>query len=347
MDNFPPTNDSLHFIAVEPPSFGVSVVADAVARQFGLVGDYALLVSERDQNFCLTTNDDRYLVKVTSPTEPNDVTDFQIAALSHLANCGVTGVPRDVRTTLGKNRGSIQSDDGSLLSLRVLTWLNGSLLDDSEITPGMASSLGGRLADLDVALKSFVHESDGQASLWDTQCAGQLRGLLIHVGDSAMRQQLEAVLDVMEERITPALEALPRQVIHNDANTENILLDANGDVSGIIDFGDLLRASRIIEVSTAAAYLRPNDGDPLQLITPFVAGYQEKNPLSEPELDVLFDLILTRLAMTVILFYWRLAARDKEDPYLQKQLDSEGGAFEFLQSLSALGRAAFRERITP
>ena len=51
--------------------------------------------------------------------------------------------------------------------------------------------------------------------------------------------------------------------------------------------------------------------------------------------------------MTVILFYWRLAARDKEDPYLQKQLDSEGGAFEFLQSLSSLGRAAFRERIAP
>ncbi len=341
------TNDSLHFIAVEPPSFDVSVVADAVAEQFGLAGDYVVLVSERDQNFCLTTNDDRYLVKVTSPVERNDVTDFQIAALSHLANCGVSGVPRNVRTTSGEDRGSIQADDGSLLSLRVLTWLNGNLLDDSEITPGMARSLGGRLADLDVALKSFVHESDGQASLWDTQRAGQLRGLLVHVGDSAVRQQVDAVLNVLESRVTSALTVLPRQVIHNDANTENILLDANGDVSGIIDFGDLLRASRIIEVSTAAAYLRPNDADPVQLIAPFVAAYHEKNPLSAAELDVLFDLILTRLAMTVILFYWRLAARDKEDPYLQKQLDSEGGAFEFLQSLSALGQAAFRERIIP
>ena len=342
------TNDLLQFIAVEPPSFDVSVVADAVDEQFGLDGDYSLLVSERDQNFCLTTaNDGRYLVKISSPAEPRDVTDFQIAALDHLASCGLIGVPENVRTIAGKNRGSIRSDDGSSLSLRVLTWLNGSLLDASEITAEMASSLGGRLADLDVALESFVHESDGQASLWDTRRAGQLRGLLEHVGDSVMRQQLEAVLDVMEERVTTALGALPRQVIHNDANTENVLLDTNGDVSGIIDFGDLLRATRIIEVSTAAAYLRPNDDDPLQLITPFVAGYHEKSPLSAPELDVLFDLILTRLAITVILFYWRLAACDEEDPYLQKQLDSEGGAFEFLQSLSSLGRAAFRERITP
>ena len=65
-----------------------------------------------------------------------------------------------------------------------------------------------------------------------------------------------------------------------------------------------------------------------------------------PELDVLFELILTRLTMTVILFYWRQAARDKEDPYLQKQLNTEGGAFAFLQNLLGLGIEAFRERIT-
>jgi len=342
------TNDLLKFIAAEPPGFDASVVAEAVAEQFGLSGDYTLLVSERDQNFCLTTgSNDRYLVKVASSAEPHDVTDFQIAALNHLAKCGVSGVPRNVQTTSGINHGSIQSDDGALLCLRVLTWLNGSLLDDSEITPGMASSLGGRLADLDIALSSFEHDSDGLASLWDTQRAGQLRSLLIHVSDSLVRQQLEAVLDVFEEYVTPALESLPRQVIHNDANTENILLDTSGELSGIIDFGDLLWAPRIIEVSTAAAYLRPDDGDPLRLLVPLVAGYHQKSRLSAVELDVLFDLILTRLAITVILFYWRLAARDKEDPYLKKQLDSEGSAFAFLQNLSDLGRGTFRERITP
>lgn len=341
-------NDPLHAIMVEPPNFDVSVVAEAVAEQFGLVGDYTLLVSERDQNFCIkTVGDVRYMVKVTGPAEPHEVTDFQISALSHLESRGVTGVPRNVPGISGISRGSIQTDNGSLLSLRVLTWLDGGLLDDSEITPEMASALGGRLADLDVALESFVHDSDGQASLWDTQRAGQLRGLLIHVGDPVVRQQLAAVLDVFEERVAPALKPLPRQVIHNDAHTENVLLDASGNVSGIIDFGDLLRTPRIIEVSTAAAYLRPSDGDPLRLLVPLVAGYHQNNPLSPPELDVLFDLVLTRLAMTVILLYWRLAARDKEDPYLKKQLDSEGGAFRFLQSLSALGRAVFRERIKP
>jgi len=39
------TNDLLQFIAVEPPSFDLSVVAEAVDEQFGLAGYYSLLVS--------------------------------------------------------------------------------------------------------------------------------------------------------------------------------------------------------------------------------------------------------------------------------------------------------------
>ena len=339
-------NDLLESIGVEAPSLDTSVVAEAVVGQFGLEGNYAPLVSERDQNFRLTTvNNDRYLVKLTSPVEDRTATDFQISALHHLANCGISGVPRNVFTTSGESRGSIGLDDGSSLCLRVLTWVEGSLLDDSELTPGIAGALGHRLAEIDKALESFSGEGDGQASLWDTQRAERLRSLLVHVDDSPVRQQVEAVLDEFDKRVTPALKTFPRQAIHNDANTENILLDTSGGVSGIIDFGDMLQAPRIIEVSTAAAYLRSGDSDPMRFIAPLVAGYQQRNPLSESELDVLFDLIRTRLAMTIIHFYWRLAARGKDDPYLKKQIDSEDGAFAFLQSLSHVGRTTFRERI--
>ncbi len=322
-------------------------VADAVARQFGLEGHYTPLISERDQNFRMTTTDnDSYVVKVTSLAEDRTATDFQIAALNHLANLGIAGVPRNVLTTSGKFRGAIDTKNNTSLCLRVLTWVEGTLLDDSELTPGIAHTLGQRLADLDKALESFSGEGDGQVSLWDTQRAGRLRSLLVHINDSTVRQQVEAVLDDFDKRVIPALKTFPRQAIHNDANTENILLDTRGEVSGIIDFGDLLLAPRIVELSTAAAYQRSGSTEPLQFITPLVAGYQQRNPLSESELDVLFDLIRTRLAMTITLFYWRLADRGKDDPYLRKQIDSEAGAFAFLQRLSHVGRTRFRERIS-
>jgi Ser/Thr protein kinase RdoA (MazF antagonist) len=145
--------------------------------------------------------------------------------------------------------------------------------------------------------------------------------------------------------VITALRALPRQAIHNDANPENILIDADGDVSGFIDFGDALKAPRIIEVATAASYLRTGDENPLKFIEAFVEGYHQRSPLSDAEFNLLFDLIRTRLAVTLILLYWRLTARDEADTYRQKTLENESDAFEFLVFLSDLGRDAFIRRI--
>jgi hydroxylysine kinase len=338
--------DLLQSIAATPPEFHRNIVAAAVAEQFGLSGNFTLLVSERDQNFALTTaGKDRYVIKVTSLEEDTLVTDFQIAALLHLEKSGALGVPRMVRTVSGADRGVIQSDDGTRHCLRVVTWLHGNLLAASELSQDIARSFGHRLAELDLVLANFNHEGDGQLLLWDTQRAGELRNLLVHVDEPAVRQELTRVLDYLDVQVVPGLERLPNQVIHNDANTENILLDAKCRVSGIIDFGDMLRAPRIIEVSTAAAYLRSERGDPMEFIAPFVAGYQERNSLCATELDLLFDLIRTRLAMTLVLFYWRLSARDEDDPYRQKLIANEGSALNFLRRLSDLGRPAFRARL--
>jgi Ser/Thr protein kinase RdoA (MazF antagonist) len=337
---------ALNSVAADPPKLPVSVVADAVAQQYGLQGDYRELVSERDQNFKLTTaGGENFVVKATSLVQDAVVTEFQIAALLHLEKLGLTGVPRIVRTATGRDHGEIVNDDGTTICLRIVTFLSGRLLDDCVATPAIAKQLGRRLARLDIALKDFSHPGDSQILLWDSQRAGELRSLLVHVDDASMRQHLESVLDDFDERVKPALTVLPRQVIHNDAHNENILIGDDGEIAGIIDFGDMLMAPRIQDLSTAAAYLR-SDGDPMELIAPFVIAYLETNPLLQSELEALFDLTRTRLAMTLILFYWRLAAREKGDPYRQKLIDGERDAYGFLQKLSALGQKAFLDQLS-
>jgi Ser/Thr protein kinase RdoA (MazF antagonist) len=328
-----------------PPKFEVERVARAVKRQFGLAGDYTELVSERDQNFRLQTeHDGSFVVKATSLTEEAVVTEFQIAALIHLENRGISGVPRIVRTTTGEDHASITADDGNSICLRIVTWLSGRLLSDFDVTPVIAQRFGTRLAELDLALEGFSHAGESQVLLWDTQRAGELRNLLVHVEDSAVRECLEDVLDSFDANVSPVLQDLPQQVIHNDANDDNILLDSDEDVCGIIDFGDMLKAPRVIDVSTAASYLRTS-GDPLRLIEPFVAAYHRKSGLLEAEFEHLFDLTRTRLAMTLIILYWRLSARDENDPYRQKALTVNSDALEFLQNLSRLGRQMFADRI--
>lgn len=337
-----PINASMSPVTVEPPNFSTGAVAAVVAENYNLLGDYTPLVSERDQNFRLRTSDGQeFVVKVTGLIEDRIATDFQIAALSHFEESGFDYTPRVFRTLSGDKRSVITSDAGQEYSLRVVTWLDGSLLKDVGLTTNNASRFGRRLAELDLSLRNFDFDGDGQAGLWDMQNALQLRSLLPHVNDEKVHKYACAVLNRFEDPVISALHALPGQAIHNDANPENILIDADGDVSGFIDFGDALKAPRIIEVAIAASYLRTVGENPLKFIEAFVEAYHQRSPLSDAEFKLLFDLIRTRLATTLIIMYWRLSARDEDDPYRQKTLENESNAFEFLVFLSDLGHDAF------
>ncbi len=197
---------TLNTLTVAPPDFDSAFVARVVMERFGLDGDYSNLVSERDQNFRLkTASGDTFVVKVIGAAEENVETDFQIAALNHLESLQMHGVPRVVRTQAGASRSIIQSDGGPEFGLRVVTWVAGRLLKDVGATADIAQQFGSHLADLDIALQSFAHDSDGHNSLWDMQRAAELRSLLPHVGDAEIRDQLEEVLEVFCERVSPTL----------------------------------------------------------------------------------------------------------------------------------------------
>jgi len=339
-------DDTINPVTIEPPDFSTGVVAAVVAEKFNLFGEYTRLVSERDQNFRLRTSAGQgFVVKVTGLLEDRISTDFQIAVLSHFEESGFNYAPRVFRTVSGEKRCLITSDAGEDYCLRIVTWLDGSLLKDVELTTSNAKRFGQRLAELDLSLENFHFEGDGQAGLWDMQDAFQLSCLLPHVDSEKVRNHARAVLTRFDESVITALRALPGQAIHNDANPENILIDPDGYISGFIDFGDALKAPRIIDVATAASYLRTGGNNPLKFIEAFVDGYHQRSPLSDAEFHLLFDLVRTRLAMTLIILYWRLTARDEDDPYRQKTLENERNAFEFLVFLSDLGNHAFNRCI--
>ena len=67
--------------------------------------------------------------------------------------------------------------------------------------------------------------------------------------------------------------------------------------------------------------------------------------LEPAERSLLFDLVRTRLATTITLLHWRLAARKEDDPYRQKTHHIERGASGFLAALGRLGRTAFLDQL--
>lgn len=337
---------ALQAIAAEPPALDVHRVAAATETQFGLTGRYSPLVSERDQNFRLETADGRrFVVKVVGLAESADATALQVGALEHLASLPQPLAPTVVRTLGGSPLGSIEAD-GASHALRVVTYLEGEPLVAWPMDSALATRFGSRLAALDAALAGFDYQGPNPALLWDLQRAAELVGLLDYIDEAAVRDSVAAAADDFTTRALPVLRMLDRQVIHGDPNPENaILTGERDDIRGFIDFGDAVRAPRIVDVAIGAAYLRNETGDPLAHIAPFVAGYARQQPLGAVELELLFDLVRARAATTVTLLYWRLRARSAGDPYRRKLLAQEAGAAQFLIALGLCGRDAFRERI--
>jgi len=333
-------------VSAAPPNVPVANIDEAVSQQFGLRGTYASLVSERDQNFLLETGRRQYIVKVTSSAEAKIVSDFQVAAMLHLEQFDNLRVPQVVRALDGRLFGSVQHA-GKTYRLRLNNYLAGNLLASVPLNAELMRDFGAKLACLDVALEPFSHEGEQPVLLWDLQRAGELRALLGHIDNATIRGRVTSVVDDFEALVAPRLNTLRTQVIHGDANPENVLVDP-GDrrVTGFIDFGDMVRAPLVFDVAIAAAYLRSEDARPLEFISPFVAGYCSVRPLESVELLLMFDLVRARLATTVTLLYWRLSAREKDDPYRQKTLEGETDASAFLATLDRLGRTAFLDELS-
>ena len=138
-----------------------------------------------------------------------------------------------------------------------------------------------------------------------------------------------------------------QQVIHSDVHPGNILVEESDpeSVAGIFDFGDMLRAPLVVELGIAASYLRSAETDVLAHVASFVAGYDQISPLEDAELELLYDLVRTRLATTITMLHWRLATKGNDDAYARETLQSESGAEHFLRRINALTPQAFLSRL--
>lgn len=339
---------ALDAISSPQPNFSEAAAKHTLAAEFGLDGELSPLVSERDQNFRVSTPKGRQFVfKIANCAENSVTTDFQIKALLHIEQkqCAVA-TPRIVRTLAGDDSALIYNGDVAYVC-RVVSYLQGTLLSEFSTSPALAHSLGESAARLDMALVDFEHPGDSPLLLWDLQRAAGLRDLLPYVDQADLRSSLGSCLDDFEARVQPAMPELRRQVIHSDLHGDNVLAESRRQnaIAGVIDFGDMVRAPMIMEVAVAASYLRTENSDVLSLIMPFVAAYHSILPLQEEELEVLFDLIRVRLVATISILRWRRAQRGADDEYTSLNSQGESDAESFLLRLDSLGRSEFLNAI--
>jgi Ser/Thr protein kinase RdoA (MazF antagonist) len=287
---------------------------------FGVAGEITALTGERDQNFQLKTGDGvDYLLKVTHPAEEREVTTFQTKVQERLmAATNALPVPHIIRAKDGQPIHWHTESAGATHAVRLMTFLPGVPLHKANRSAAQRTALGRALAQFDMALTGFDIEPPHRTFLWDTQRADQLRGLLPFIEDPARRELAQRLMDRFEHEVRPRLASLRRQVIHNDLNAYNVMVDSawHDKVTGILDFGDIVIGPLVVDVGVAAAYQLAPTGNPLVAAGEFIAGYHATNPLTDEEIDLLPDLIATRLLTTVAITGWRATLHPENREYI-------------------------------
>jgi Ser/Thr protein kinase RdoA (MazF antagonist) len=155
---------------------------------------------------------------------------------------------------------------------------------------------------------------------WDLQHAGRVAPLLDTLADHSRQALATQALDAFMKRVPDRLARQRSQVIYNDLNPHNVLVDSQAPehVTGIIDFGDIAHTALINDVAIGAAYLCVLGGTPLEYPLRFIRAYHDVTPLQPAELELIYDLMVARLVMTVAITQWRASRNPQNSGYILK-----------------------------
>lgn len=323
-----------------PPSFSIPQLQDKVLHHFNLKGTYKPLVGERDQNHLLTTDDGKkYVVKIAGPDEDRLTVDYQIKTLLHIESRNPSlNIPRNLKTKDGNNFTFIRSVDGRDHMMRVLSFLEGVPFGSSYRPPLKVLEDAGRFQGrMCAALSDFSHPSEGYFMAWDTSQGLILNPALRVSKHGDVERLILPLLDHFKGHVLPTMNNMRKQTIHNDAHNDNVLRSAPDadDFAGVIDFGDICHAPVIQDLSVPMIGFVGDDNNPLACGAAYVKGFTQAFPLKSDEIDILYDLLILRAALTVQLVDFRML---NDDANLEVLVDEYPMLVRRLESLLAIDR---------
>ncbi len=310
-----------------------------------------LLYGDVDRNYCIVTQQNRrYVLKITpdASEKTRRLLETQIAALEHLsAKTLAVNTPVAMRSLAGNGFVTITGPDGVQHLGWLLSWLDGSLLDEIDhYASGLLQSIGATVAVVDKALMDFEDDHARDRHLkWDLMRLPELRSTVAAIKNAKDRDIVEHCLDGFESEALPELRLARHSIIHNDGgNQHNMLVsakDSDARISAIIDFGDLVSTPTVCGLGIAAAYATFGVDEPARALLETTRGYAGVIPLGTAELNLIPWLVLGRLTMSVII----AADNTVSDPADNYADASRKPAWRSLRKLSTIGIAGAQKTI--
>jgi Ser/Thr protein kinase RdoA (MazF antagonist) len=342
-----PTDDNANALNAQIESTPLAGAEAIVRENFGIVGRATVLSSERDETFLIHTEDQGdYVLKIANPAESFDVLSFQTAAIMHLASKRLPiPLPRAVAAGTGEMVLPL-SIGGTRRLTRLLTFLDGEQLYRTQPSLAQMRALGAALALLGKGLADFAPKVPQQSLLWDICNAAALREFVSRV-EPSRQAAVTLALDGFDRLAGRTMDELPRQIIHNDFNPHNILVSPSDpdDVTGVIDFGDMVEAPLVNDLAVALSY-QVGGAFGLDGAVAMLGAYHHVRPLGSLEIAALPTLLRTRLAMTVIITEWRAGLYPENRDYILRNHPVALAGLTRLADLDDAGLANFfRQKI--
>ncbi len=303
-------------------------ISDAEARElletrYGISGSLKRLDTEKDDTFLVTGDDGaRFIAKISNPDEDPRELSLQSDTLDHIARTDpALPVPRVIRADAGEGHFRHVDSHGQSRFVRVLSYLDGTPLDRIDSTAAEREKVGAILARLRLAMADFAHPHDGREIAWDVKHLPKLAYLSESITDPRKRDLLDRGI-ARFRALEPTLRTCRSQVLHNDFSRSNIVIDRARPefVTGVIDFGDVVRTYIVIDVSTALLnQLDPEGGDAMfDRGRDVLRGYLAVADLTETELALLPHLVMARVIARALITTWRAARFPDNEPYIMR-----------------------------
>jgi len=283
-----------------------------VLELYGISTKLSDLTGYDDINFLLKSGvDGKYVLKISDDIEFVETLHAQNRMLQFLQK--YSKHPNTFPTVIaGKDRSDLYqvSHGDQDYWLRILTYLEGTLLHQVKASSKLYEHLGGFLGALNQCLLTFdLPELHLRESPWDLQNAALCMEYCTEIENPHYRRLVGYFMQQYEYQVVPNYPQLPQGLIHGDANDHNILVSEDR-VTGLFDFGDATYSHLIHELAIAITYVMMGDKDPIRAASGVVKGYHQERPLTSLEIEILYYLVAARLCTSLCIS----THSQKEDP---------------------------------